>query len=149
VKTQIVKASVSRKESGKFFVSQEFVLDATEEFKSAIIGMEDEDEIMSKFGDYDFVKVDKDKIETDIVKAIEEKHPGLSFYTRELIVYVSSEVGYPTDSTKMEDIWEAAKNIWVTVEANFEYTFNDFETFETELAKAVITQNPGKTTKTK
>lgn len=149
MKTQIVKASISSKESGKFFVSQEFIVDATEEFKNTIVGIEDEEEIMSKFGDYDFVKADKDKIETELLKTLETKYPYLSFYTQELLVYVSSEVAHPTDSTTMEEIWEAAKKIWVTVEGSFDYTFGDFETFETELAKVVIAQNPGKIEKIK
>ena len=153
----ISSASVSRKEQGKFELNQEFSLDATEDFKkhaSALLteytsatGDEKEkleEEIMSQFGDYDYITIDKDAIYKKLEESL-DSYPTVDFHIDEVMVYISSPIGYPGSTTTMEQIWEALTKITVTVEANLSYELKKFEDIETELAKVSISLLPNGT----
>lgn len=143
---KIVSASISRKEMGKMEIEQKFSYDATEEFKEYVKGWTDEEEIMSAFGDYDYVSVDKDELYDQLNNAL-TAFPEVEYYIDDVYVSVGSPVGYPTDSTTMDQIWDALKKVEITVEARLSYELVDFTKIETELAKIVIAGNPTKVKK--
>lgn len=145
---KIVSASISRKEMGKMEIEQKFSYDATEEFKEHIKGWDEKDpkyeeEVMSAFGDYDYVTVDKDELYDQLNKALTQ-FPEVEYYIDDVYVSVGSPIGYPDDTTTMSQIWDAVKKIEITVEARLSYELADFTKIETELAKIVISGNPEK-----
>ena len=145
---KIVSASISRKETGKMEIEQKFSYDATEEFKEYIRGWDEkdpmyEDEVMSAFGDYDYIDVDKDELYDQLGKVLNQL-PEVEYYIDDVYVSVGSPIGYPDDKTTMDQVWDSVKKIEITVEARISYELVDFTKIETELAKIVISGNPEK-----
>jgi hypothetical protein len=148
---KIVSASVSRKEMGRFEIEQKYTMDATEDFKEYIRNWDEndsdyEEEVMGAFGDYDYISIDNDELFDQLNRAL-TAYPEVDYYIDDIYVSVGTPIGYPTDSTTMDQIWEALKKVEITVDVRLSYEILNFDKIETDLAKIVISGNPEKVKK--